>query len=174
MPITFTLRNRRSGHSPSKTLYAALTSVLVLVLAGCAAGADAQTLQPYQAAEGTNAESGAIAVRNLLAMADDEGKGEIHGAFVNTGGSEDKLVGIEVDKSEQGVEVAGMRAFPLLPKRSVSLPPETGKPVTLTGAKPGEMVKVRITFEDAGPIDTSIPVLTEDHFSPTPREGEGH
>jgi copper(I)-binding protein len=161
-------------HSPSRILYAALSSVLVAALAGCAAGADAQTLQPYQAAEGTNAESGSVAVRNLLILADAHGKGVVHGAIVNTGNTEDRLVGIEAGESEEGVKVEGSRAFPLRTKRSLLLPPATGKPITVTGAEPGEMVTLTLSFEEAGPLTTEVQVLTEDHFSPTPREGEGH
>ena len=41
--------------------------------------------------------------------------------------------------------------------------------MTVTGGKPGQMLKVTITFGTAGPITTSIPVLTTDHYSPSPR-----
>ncbi len=43
-------------------------------------------------------------------------------------------------------------------------------PFSVTGGKPGEMVSVVITFGKAGPITADVPILPEDHYSPTPRD----
>jgi hypothetical protein len=172
VPITsISLSHRRSGLVAATMVAAAVLPAAAV--GGCAAGFDAQTIQPYQAAEGTNAESGPVAVRNLLVLADAEGEGVVHAAIVNTGSDQDTLTGIEPGRSEQGVKVTGMRTFPVPASGSLVLPPETGKPVTLTGAEPGEMVELTLTFGAAAPLTVPVPVLAEDHYSPTPREG-GH
>ncbi len=77
-----------------------------------------------------------------------------------------------------------MKPLDLEAGSSTLLPPATGEeaangeasgePITVTGGKPGQMINVVITFGAAAPITTYIPVLTEDHYSPSPRaDGEG-
>ena len=155
---------------------------LCIVTTACGAGFNAQTQQNYQPAEGTNAMSGEVGVRNLLVLASEDGKGRLYGAFVNTGEEPDRLVGIAAappQAREQGataptepqtrVTFGGVRPLALEPGASVILPPENGSPVTVTGGEPGRMIDVTITFGKAAPITASIPVLTTDHYSPTPR-----
>lgn len=88
MPITLSSKAfRRTG-------LACATLALSIVVAACGANFGAQTTKPYQAAEGTNADSGPIAVRNMLVLADEDGKGELHAGIVNKGDEDDTLVGI--------------------------------------------------------------------------------
>ncbi|TWD81571.1 hypothetical protein FB561_2687 [Kribbella amoyensis] len=180
MPITLTRQAVR------RTFAATATVTLSIALTACGANFNAQTAQPYQPAEGTNADSGSIAVRNLLVMASEDGKGELHGAIVNNGADPDTLVSIA--SAPEGTEPAGatedpvsvtfgnVRPMTLVPGQMLSLPPATGAPFTVTGGKPGDMVAVTITFGKAAPITTAIPVLTLDHYSPSPRAdgGEAH
>ena len=72
MPITLSSRSVR------RTALAGAAATLSIALSACSASFDAPTLQPYQAAEGTNADSGSLHVRNMLVLADAEGKGELH------------------------------------------------------------------------------------------------
>jgi hypothetical protein len=165
---------------------AGATVALSIAAAGCGAGFGAQTQQPYQPSEGTNANSGTIAVRNLLVLASEEGKGELHGAVVNSGKTDDSLTQITVEAADPAaqaattgeqttVKIEGLKPTDLKAGASISFPPAEGAPVTVTGAKPGQMIKVTITFGKAAPITTSIPILTEDHYSPSPRnDGEDH
>lgn len=158
---------------------------LTVAATGCGAGFDAQTQQPYQPSEGTNANSGTVAVRNMLVLADEEGKGELHAAVVNSGKTDDSLTAITAVAPDPGaqaatsgeqstVKIENVKETALKAGAAISLPPAEGTAVTVTGAKPGQMIKVTITFANAGPITTSIPVLTEDHYSPSPRnDGEG-
>jgi hypothetical protein len=189
VPITLSSRSVR------RAALAGAAATLSIVLTACGANFNAQTLQPYQAAEGTNADSGSIAVRNALVLASEDGKGELHAVIVNNGASDDSLVGIA--QAPSGVPAGGdqpgevtfgnVKTLDLTAGSSTLLPPgeaateaengETGgEPITVTGAKPGQMVNVTITFGEAAPITTYIPVLTEDHYSPSPRpdEGGGH
>ncbi|WP_427885751.1 hypothetical protein ACQHIV_25380 [Kribbella sp. GL6] len=224
MPITLSSRFAR------RAALAGAAVTLSLALGACSASFDAPTLQPYQAAEGTNVESGQIKVRNLLVLADSEGKGELHGVIVNDGGEADTLVGFAQapagtqdgqDGSWQAGQVtfAGIKApVDLAPNSALLLPgttaaeasaPGTATPATpgasatpgakttpgatatpaaptetptattpgaedsgpaivVTGAKPGQMVNVTITFGTAAPISAYVPVLADDHYSPTP------
>lgn len=176
MPITSTPRPVR------RIVLAGAAVTASIVTTACGAGFNAQSQQGYQAAEGTDAMSGSIAVRNMLVMASEDGKGQLYAAVVNTGQEPDRLVGIAPaapKAAEPGATAApepgpkvtfgGVRSLPLPPDTSVILPPATGSPVTVTGGRPGRMIEVTITFGKAGPITASIPVLALDHYSPTPR-----
>ncbi|MGW7685631.1 hypothetical protein ACWGID_33115 [Kribbella sp. NPDC054772] len=211
MPITLSSRFAR------RTALAGAAATLSIALAACSASFDAPTLQPYQAAEGTNAESGQIKVRNMLVLADAEGKGELHSVIVNDGDVADTLVSITQapagtqdgqaggDQPQSGtvkfdglsdpVDLAPHTAL-MLPGSSSTEPvgasttpsatpsgtpsagptetpsattpgaEDNGPAVVVTGAKPGQMVNVTISFGHAAPISTYVPVLTDDHYSP--------
>lgn len=184
MPITLSSRSVR------RTALAGAAATLSIALAACSASFDAPTSQPYQAAEGTNADSGSIHVRNMLVLADAEGKGELHTVIVNDGSDDDTLVKLEqapagTQDGTDGGWQPGTVTFseikqPLDLKAGTStlLPADTGEEaqngedsgdsITVTGAKPGQMVNVTITFGKAAPISTYVPVLTNDHYSPSP------
>ncbi len=174
------MRITLSSQVVRRTALAGAAVALSVTVGACGAGFDAQTNKPYQPAEGTNAQSGGIAVRNVLVLASADGKGELHGVFVNNGQSDDKLVSITsapadgpaVDgaSTEQPATVTfgGFKETDLKVGQAVTIPPATSQPVTVTGGKPGQMIKVTITFGKAGPLTTSIPVLTTDHYSPSP------
>jgi len=189
VPITLSSRPVR------RIALAGAAATLSFVLAACGANFNAQTLQQYQPAEGTNADSGSIGVRNALVLATEDGKGELHAVIVNNGGSDDTLVGIEqappgTEDGQAGgdqpaeVTFGNVKTLDLKAGTSTLLPPATGQeatetgeapgePITVTGGKPGQMINVVITFGKAAPITTFIPVLTEDHYSPSPRADEG-
>lgn len=176
MPITL------SSQALRRVTWAGATAALTIAVTACGASFDAQTSKPYQAAEGTNANSGAIAVRNMLVLASEDGKGELHSAIVNTGDTDDTLVSIAEAAAEPGTQEVGtttetpatvtfgnVRPMTLAAGASLTLPPPTGLPFTVTGGKPGDMIRVTITFSKAAPITASVPVLTLDHYSPSPR-----
>lgn len=184
MPITLSSRSVR------RTALAGAAATVSIALAACSAGFDAATLQPYQAADGTNANSGSILVRNMLVMADADGKGELHTVILNEGIEDDTLVKItQAPPGTQDGQAGGdqprvvtfseiKKPLDLKAGTSTLLPPATGTetqsgevsgdPITVTGAKPGQVVNVTITFGKAGPITTYIPVLTDNFYSPGP------
>ncbi|WBQ04556.1 hypothetical protein [Kribbella sp. CA-293567] len=190
------MRITLSSQAVRRTALAGATVALSVVVAGCGAGFDAQTNMPYQPAEGTNADSGAVAVRNLLVLASADGEGQLQGTFVNNEQGDDSLVCIAATDAKPPADAASaaspcpvqtaatapftftnFKALDLKAGGAVNLPPATGLPVTVTGGKPGQMLKVTLTFEKAGPIAVSIPVLTKDHYSPSPApeaDGEAH
>ena len=75
--------------------------LLAAVTAGCGAGFNAQTNQQYQAAEGGNADSGSIGARNFLVLANDAGRGVLHGVLVNSGDTDDRLASIEAEMAAE-------------------------------------------------------------------------
>jgi hypothetical protein len=215
VPITLSSRFAR------RTALAGAAATLSIALAACSASFSAPTLQPYQAAEGTNVESGQLKVRNMLVLADAEGKGELHSVIVNDGDTADTLVSIKqapagTQDGQAGGDQPGEVTFTgitepielephsalLLPgsgatgEESPSATPsatpsttpratptetpmaptpgaeEGGPAVVVTGAKPGQMVNVTITFGTAAPISTYVPVLTDDHYSPSAAPAE--
>ena len=208
MPITLSSRFAR------RTALASAAATLSIALAACSASFNAPTLQPYQAAEGTNVDSGQLKIRNMLVLADAEGKGELHSVIVNDGDTADTLVSIKqappgtsdgqaggdqptevtFEGIKEPVDLAPHSAL-LLPGTGAETPSATpsatptdtptetpsaptpgaedgGPTVVVTGAKPGQMVNVTITFGTAAPISTYIPVLTDDHYSPSASPAE--
>lgn len=172
------MRITLSSQVVRRTALAGAAVALSVTVGACGAGFDAQTTKPYQPAEGTNAQSGGIAVRNMLVLASADGKGELHGTFVNNGQSDDKLISIAsapgpavtgtTTEQPASVTFGGLKETDLKVGQAFTIPPAAGQPVTVTGGKPGQMLKVTITFGKAGPLTTSIPVLTTDHYSPSP------
>lgn len=206
MPITLSSRFAR------RTALAGAAATLSIALAACSASFSAPTLQPYQAAEGTNIESGQLKIRNMLVLADADGKGELHSVIVNDGDAPETLVSIlqaapgtadgQAGSDQPGeVKFTGLTApLELEPHTAVVIPgsgteapvaettpspaatetpsaptpgaEEAGPAIIVTGAKPGQMVNVTITFGTAAPVSTYVPVLTEDHYSPSPAAAE--
>ncbi|GAA3097939.1 hypothetical protein JOF29_005936 [Kribbella aluminosa] len=66
----------------------------------------------------------------------------------------------------------GTSATPAGPTETPTAPTpgaeDSGPAIVVTGAKPGQMVNVTITFGTAAPVSAYVPVLTDDHYSPTP------
>jgi hypothetical protein len=179
VPITLSPRTVR------RTALAGAIVTLSIAVAACGANFSAETAQPYQSADGTDATSGPIAARNLLVLASDDGKGELHSVIMNTGQDDDRLVGIAAapaDPSAQSgststattVTFGNVQPMTLKAGAALTLPPSDGKPITVTGGKPGQMIKVTITFSQAAPITALVPVLTLDHYSPSPIPSEAN
>jgi hypothetical protein len=174
VPITLTPR------TVLRTALAGAIVTLSIAVTACGANFSAETSQPYQSADGTNATSGPIEVRNMLVLASDDGKGELHSAILNTGSEDDQLVGIAAAPADAAVQTGStdpattvtfgnVRTLTLKAGAALTLPPSSGAPITVTGGKPGRMLKVTITFSKAAPITANVQVLTLDHYSPSPR-----
>jgi hypothetical protein len=177
-----------SSRSVRRTALAGAAATLSIALAACSASFSAPTQQPYQPAEGSNADSGSLHVRNLLVLADADGKGELHTVIVNDGPGNETLVklaqapagtadGTDGNWAPGEVTFSALKTpLDLAAGTSTILPPvpsdgngeDEGDPITVTGAKPGQMINVTITFGTAAPINTYVPVLTDNHYSPTP------
>jgi copper(I)-binding protein len=178
VPITRSRQIRRS------TVLAAAVVTLAGVISGCAVSPNAQTTTAYEVNEGANASSGSVAVRNMLVLASGDGRGRLYASIFNNGTADDTLTGISqapagapmpdgttATELPDPITFGGVRPITLPAGGSVILPPATGRPVTVTGAKPGYVVNVTVTFRTAAPLTVAIPVLPLDFYSPTPASG---
>jgi copper(I)-binding protein len=147
---------------------------LSLALAGCGANFEAQTYQTRTVADGTNADVGAIAIRNLTLLAPEDGQAhsagddaEVRLTLTNDGPEDDRLVEVTtpaadaVELQDGGGEVDAVE----LPRLGT-----TGSTVTLqlTGLTedlvPGRYVEMTLRFERNGEVTVSVPVATTGEF----------
>jgi copper(I)-binding protein len=143
----------------------AAASVVVLgTLAGCGTGFNAQT-NLVEGPQGTQAEVGAVLIRNALLVADeDDGSlAALVVGLINQGDSTDALTEVKVGDSTAPTEST-------LPAGGLELPPgelvgvgsESGPSVTLRTTEGavvvGDVVQLTLNFRDAGPIEISVPV----------------
>lgn len=156
--------------STLRRLGVSLCVPLALALTGC--GMNAQTLQPYTPAEGVNTTTGPVLVRNLLVVADANGRGVVSASLLTYG--DDTLTGVagtpqKADGTAGSPLVASSSGLPLTlaSNRLVVLtdPPQR-LAVTSPDLKPGLLAEVTLTFAKAGPVKMMAPVLsvTEPEF----------
>lgn len=118
-----------------------------LVLTGC--GFNVQTLQPYTPADGTNADvSGGPVIRNILIVANDDGKGVLSASLVSQT-KPDSLIGImgtasSADGAADGplvISSAGAEASPAAsPSASPSASPAPSASFDKVDLPAGQMV----------------------------------
>jgi copper(I)-binding protein len=165
-----------------RRLFAAAAVALAGVLAGCEAGYHAPTQKWHQPTEGAGVEVHGISIRNMFILgappAEQLPAGSDAGMFlalVNNTGTPDKLTNINASEAAALVQ---------LPNDSpVTLPPHSS--VLLTGPEPevllrdlskavpgGTWFKVKLTFQNAGIVYLSVPVMPASFyystFSPAP------
>ncbi|MBK1785245.1 copper chaperone PCu(A)C [Prauserella sp. ASG 168] len=146
-----------------------------LLIAGCGAGQITQTDRQVAAIDGASVDVRDIAIRNAeLAFPGDvqppaylQGSdAEVLMSIVNRSGTNDELVSIESDEAAN-VSVQGDREVPAGTALNVG-PTEPGAgrqlhaQVTLEGltreVRPGQTVKVTLTFRDAGDASVELPI----------------
>ncbi len=139
----------------------------VLLLSGCGAtGPDAPTRNIKQVSDGVEANSGSVAVRDIVIVAQPTGGAAIVGTFINEAATTDALTGITVN----GVAATlSAPSFPLLQNKPVIFSGDTanatGSVATLSAA-PGTRVPVVVTFKNAASVTLSAIVRAKaDYFS---------
>jgi copper(I)-binding protein len=159
-------------------LFGAL-AVLAPALAGCEAGFNAPTLEFHPAAFGAYAAKNGVSISNAFVLGPSPSGPEVAGGragvFLSiTAQDGDKLVSASAPGTASAVKILG---------GSVSVP--AAAPVTLTGPIPrvvltglanplqgGELVKLNLTFAEAGTIAMTVPVQPKAYeyatFSPPP------
>lgn len=144
MSLTFTSK---------KTLAAALLGILGLSLSGCVAtGNDAPTRLIKQVTDGAEADSGSVAIRGVLLVAQPDGSATLVATVVNNGDSADQIV---------KVSAAGIPATISTPNLALN----SGKPVIFAGQSatasatfpglnklPSQRVPVTFTFASAAEV----------------------
>jgi copper(I)-binding protein len=159
-------------------LFGAL-AVLAPALAGCEAGYNAPTLEYHQAAFGAYATKNGVSISNAFVLGPSPSGPEVAGGRAGvflaiTSQDGDKLVSASAPGTATAVQIAG---------GSVRVPPAV--PVDLTGPVPqmvmtglanplqgGELVKLNLTFAEAGTIAMTVPVQPKAYeyatYSPPP------
>jgi copper(I)-binding protein len=143
--------------------------VAVPLLAGCSAGFDATSIQPYAASDGINAESGDISVLNALVVAGEPSTtGVISTTIANRGERDDRLTG--VTSPDATVTLDGTRDLPA--GSTVLLGSGTDTSATLRGLTrlAGETVTLEFSFARAEPVTvrTVVMAATGDYADLTP------
>ena len=161
-----------------RLLFGAL-AVLASALAGCEAGFNAPTLEYHPAAFGAYAMKNGVSISNAFVLGPSPSGPEVAGGRAGlflaiTSQNGDKLVSASAPGTASAVKILG---------GSVSVP--AAAPVTLTGPIPrvvltglanplqgGELVKLNLTFAEAGTIAMTVPVQPKAYeyatFSPPP------
>jgi hypothetical protein len=122
---------------------------LVLVT-GCAAGMNAQTLKPYAPADGVVANSGSIRVLNALVVEDPTGTGVVSLTIVNRGNRKDNLT--DLTSPDGSVDLTGTRDLPA--GAAVRFGPTTSPSATISSLvkPPGATITLRLAFQHTLPI----------------------
>jgi copper(I)-binding protein len=161
-----------------RMLFGAL-AVLAPALAGCEAGFNAPTLEYHPAAFGAYASKDGVSISNAFVLGPSLSGPEVAGGragafFAITSKDGDKLVSASAPGTASAVQILG---------GPVRVPPAV--PVTLTGPVPrvvltglasplqgGDLVKLNLTFAEAGTIAMTVPVQPKAYeyatFSPPP------
>src|SRR5689334_8350748 len=146
-------------------LFGAL-AVLAPALVGCEAGFNAPTLEYHPAAFGAYASKNGVSISNAFVLGPSPGGPEVAGGRAGvflaiTSENGDKLVSASAPGTATSVQILGA---------PVTVP-AVAPPVTLTGPVPrvvlnglasplhgGELVKLNLTFAEAGTIAMTVPV----------------
>src|SRR5689334_4894195 len=146
-------------------LFGAL-AVLAPALVGCEAGFNAPTLEYHPAAFGAYASKNGVSISNAFVLGPSPSGPEVAGARAGvflaiTSENGDKLVSASAPGTATSVQILG----------APITVPAVAPPVTLTGPVPrvvlnglanplqgGELVKLNLTFAEAGTIAMTVPV----------------
>ena len=137
---------------------AALT-VLGLALAGCGSLRE-QTQQVYDPADGTSADAGDIAVRNVVVVASENGDAAtVFASFANRG-ADDRLVEVHVGESAATLP-DGSLELPAGGYASLS-PDSTRLDVSGGDIEPGQFVEIGFRFDQAPRVTVNALVKPAD------------
>ncbi len=147
----------------------AAAAIAVAPLAGCSAGFDATSIEPYAPSDGVLANSGQLRILNALVVSSNSGTaGVISASIVNRGTKADELV--DISSPDGTVDLTGDGT--LRRSSAVRLGAGTRPSATMTGLTklPGETITVTMTFRRADPltIETVVVPATGPYASITP------
>ena len=165
--------SHRADHQRSalpRRLCIAVVAVLIPVLAGCEAGANAPTQQWHQPTDGAGTVLHGIAIRNVFVLGAAQNAALAAGksaglflALVNSG-SPDRLLSISAPGTAKSVQLPGGSPVPLARSQAVLLTGPQPK-VILTGLvrslPGGGFIPVTMNFQNAGSITLSVPVVPQ-------------
>lgn len=147
----------------------------------CSTSNRALTEANYVSADGVQADSGLIGVRNLLIVSDGSG-GTVSGGFYNNGDTPDSVVSISAAGADASIATPTVTAAPTAgPTGTGGTTLATGSAVVfglpasrsgpqayLTGQfSPGTLVRVQVVFAHAASLTLQVPVLARTGYYTT-------
>lgn len=133
----------------------AVAPVLALAVAGCG-DMQEQTQRWYPPANGVNGEAGDIGLRNVVVVADDDGRATLVAALSNRGDESDQLIDVLV--ADTAADLTGQLEIPADGFANIS--PETNRvDVTEADITPGRTVHVEFHFANAPRTEVEALVL---------------
>ncbi len=163
MPPDLPLAHPGRGQEVPRTTARRLTGVMVALLlaTACGAGFDAQTQQVYDPADGVTVRTGEVYVLNALFVANDDSTATLSVSLLDKFGDGDQLVGVAVSTNEgEPIDVRQeVESLELCAGQLIVLGPSAA--VTISGSlfTPGDTVDLAMTFRDAEPVRTQVPVV---------------
>ena len=156
-------------HRRRAALLAALVFSLAPVTAGCAAGFDAVTGQPFAPGDGLIGEVGDLKVNNVVVVGDDQGQGVVLLSVANAGTEPDTLQSVELPG---GAETTLPSDTEIPFRGSLSLQGED-QVIRVSGLEqaPGQAVEVRLIFARAGELTLTTVVVPSGGYYRTYFEG---
>ena len=162
-------RSARAGRPSSRltraTVVGAMALGLVTGAAGCSAGMNVQTLNPYTPTEGVNTDVGPVMIRNLTIVSKAAGSGILSASLIST--KTDSLS--TVTGSPVKADGSLGPAFTAKLTKPVSVGPKLlvlteQPPITITSPdlQPGLTAKVTLTFAQAGPVTSFVTIVDAD------------
>jgi hypothetical protein len=173
MPAAEPVRpGRRTDRRPrlASALAAPVVALGLLVSASaCYTNTNAATQRSYQPADGVDADSGLLRVRNLQVVSSGTG-GTLVGAIANDGTAPDTLTAITVGGRPAQLTLASRT---LVPQQLLSFGTTDGPQAFVPGTyTPGGLVPVVLTFGRATAVDLQVPVLPRyDYTTSVPTSG---
>jgi copper(I)-binding protein len=148
-------------------LFTVLLAVVTTAMSGCSFLYQAETQRPVITADGVWTNTGDLGLRGVLVVSDEPGSGALLGMVVNSGSTDDRLVGISVDGTE--VTPAPDLAIPAggtvqLGQRGQGFDDATADMLVLTAAslKPGGTATLRLLFDNAPAVTLQVLVVDRD------------
>jgi hypothetical protein len=140
-----------------------IAATAALTLGACGTGFSAQTSQVYQATVGAN-HRGEMDVLNALLVGNEDGSATLSTSIVNHTDAPETLSAVNVttlDDKELAVRSTKMQLpLPVDRLTIVGGASDAGGFWVSEGAKPGDYVRVTLTFSDAAPVTIEAPVVS--------------
>jgi copper(I)-binding protein len=139
------------------------------VLAGCSAGFDATSIQPYAPGDGVLANSGDIRVLNALVVAaEGERTGVVSMTVVNRGTTDDRLT--DLTSPHGSVDLTGDTSLPAGGTLRFGSDTDVTAVIRNMTAQVGQTIRLRLSFARNQPVtlDTVVMPATGDYAEITP------
>lgn len=151
---------------------AAMVAVVTTGISGCSFLYQAETQRPVITADGVWTDTGDLAVRGVLVVSDEPGHGALVGMVVNSGSTDDRLVGVDVGASEVtpapaieipagGTVQLGQRGpgFDVTPDMRGKAEETAMLVLSDATLRPGGTTTLRLTFENSPAVTLQVLVV---------------